>query len=197
MGVGAALGSWIRGEDRVAVIFFSDGAVTNGVFGESLNLAAAFGLPAVFLIENNHYQASTPVERVVRSPDLWRRGEAMGVAAWPVDGNDVLAVRERTREAVAICRSGKGPTLIEAKTWRHMGHHVNDPGAYMPAEKTRFFKEERDPVAIGRAYLARSLEEAGIAAIERGVEAEMDRAIAFAESSPEPSLESFLAEVER
>jgi acetoin:2,6-dichlorophenolindophenol oxidoreductase subunit alpha len=197
MGVGAALGSWIRGEDRVAVIFFSDGAVTNGVFGESLNLAAAFGLPAVFLIENNHYQASTPVERVVRSPDLWRRGEAMGVASWPVDGNDVLAVRERTREAVAICRSGKGPALIEAKTWRHMGHHVNDPGAYMPAEKTRFFKEERDPVAIGRAYLARGLEEADIAAIERAVEAEMDRAIAFAESSPEPSLESFLAEVER
>jgi TPP-dependent pyruvate/acetoin dehydrogenase alpha subunit len=196
MGVGAALGTWIRGEDRVTVVFFSDGAVTNGVFGESLNLAAAFSLPAVFLIENNHYQASTPVERTVRSPDLWRRGEAMGIASWPVDGNDVLAVLERTREAVGLCRAGKGPALIEAKTWRHMGHHVNDPGAYMPAEKTRFFKEERDPVAIGRAYLARGLEEAGIAAIERAVEAEMDRAIAFAESSPEPSLESFLAEVE-
>jgi TPP-dependent pyruvate/acetoin dehydrogenase alpha subunit len=78
-----------------------------------------------------------------------------------------------------------------------MGHHVNDPGAYMPAEKTRFFKEEHDPVAIGRAHLARGLDEAGIAAIERTVEEEMERAIAFAESSPEPSLEAFLAEVER
>jgi pyruvate dehydrogenase E1 component alpha subunit len=162
-----------------------------------LNFAAAFGLPVVFVIENNHYQAATPVERVVRSPDLWRRGEAMGVASWPVDGNDVLAVRDRAAEAVARCRTGDGPALIEAKTWRHQGHHVNDPGAYMPTERTRFYREERDPVALARVALARELDEPGIAAIERAVEEEMERAVAFAEASPEPSREAFLAGVER
>ena len=112
-----------------------------------------------------------------------------------VDGNDVLAVYEKAKEAIQDCRSGNGPFLIEAKTYRHGGHHVNDPGTYMPREKLDYFKA-RDPVKIGRQYLLEQakLSEVQITDIEAEVEKEMDEAIEFAKNSPEPSLEEFLEE---
>ena len=197
LGVGAALGTWIRGEDRVTAVFFSDGAVSNGVFGEGMSLAAAMSLPVLFVIENNHYAASTPVEKATRTADLCRRGVGYGVEASAVDGNDVVAVRSRAREAVALCRAGKGPVLLEAKTWRHMGHHVNDPGAYMPEQKTRYYKEEHDPVALARARLREVCSEERIQAIDAEVERTMEEAVAFAQASPEPGLQQFLSEIER
>jgi TPP-dependent pyruvate/acetoin dehydrogenase alpha subunit len=196
LGVGAALGSWIRGEDRVTVTFFSDGAVNNGVFGESLNLASIWDLPVIFVLENNRYAAASPIEEMSRLPDLYPRGEGYGIVSWGVDGNDVLAVYERTAEAVALCRNGKGPVLMEAKTYRHMGHHVNDPGAYMPQEELAYYKSEKDPVELGRRYLLEVSEEAEVLRIEEQVRREMEEAVAFAMASPEPSLQEFLAEVE-
>lgn len=195
IGVGAALGAKIRGEDRVAVTFASDGASNNGVFAESLNLAAAWDLPYILVIENNQYAVSTPIEEVTRVSDLHKRGPAFGVESFCVDGNDVLAVYQRTKEAVALCREGAGPVLMEAKTYRHMGHHVNDPGTYMPREKLEYYKQ-RDPVDIARAYLLeRGAAEDEVEAIQNVVEAEMEAAVEFAVASPEPSLEEFLKEV--
>jgi TPP-dependent pyruvate/acetoin dehydrogenase alpha subunit len=112
-----------------------------------------------------------------------------------VDGNDVLAVYEKAKEAVLDCRSGRGPVLIEGKTYRHGGHHVNDPGTYMPREKLEYFMS-RDPVKLGRQYLLdkAGLSEKEIAAIETEIEKEMDEAIEFAKNSPEPSVERFLEE---
>jgi len=196
IGVGAALGAKIRGQARVAVTFASDGASNNGVFAESLNLAAAWDLPFVLVIENNQYAVSTPIEEATRESDLYRRGEGYGVESHQVDGNDVLAVYECARRAAEAARSGRGPILIEAKTYRHMGHHVNDPGDYMPRETLEYYRSH-DPVAIGRGYLLErgGAPEAEVAQIERSVEKAMDEAVEFAVSSPEPSVDEFVREV--
>lgn len=196
IGVGAALGAKIRGEDRIAVSFASDGASNNGVFAESLNLAAAWDLPFIMVIENNQFAVSTPTEQVTRVCDLHKRGPAYGIESFCVDGNDCLEVYECAANAVALCREGCGPILVEAKTYRHQGHHVNDPGTYMPADKLEYYKAH-DPVDIGRGYLVeKGAEQAEIERIQGAVDAEMDRAIEFAKASPEPSLEDFAREIQ-
>jgi len=196
LGVGAALGAHIRGEDRVAAVFFSDGASNNGVFAESLNLAAIWNLPVLFVLENNQYAVSTPIEQSSRDTDLHHRGAAYGVESCAVDGNDVVEVYERAVEACARCRRGDGPVLVEAVTYRQGGHHVNDPGQYMPADRVAHYRE-RDPLVVGKRHL---LEEGAtedeVAKLEAEVEAEMEAAIAFGEASPEPSVEAFVAELE-
>ncbi|MHC4594626.1 MAG: thiamine pyrophosphate-dependent dehydrogenase E1 component subunit alpha [Planctomycetota bacterium] len=198
IGVGAGLGIRIRGGDQVVVIFFSDGACNNGVFAESLNLAAIWDLPVIFLLENNHYAVSSPIEEMSRIPDLYRRGQGYGVPAYPADGNDVLAVYEKTKEAIETCRKGKGPILIEAKTYRQGGHHVNDPGLYMPKDRLEYYKS-KDPVDMGRKYLLEEAEctEQEVTAIEQQVQRVMEEAIEFGKNSPEPSVEQFLEEVEQ
>jgi len=198
LGVGAALGIHIRGGDQVVAIFFSDGAANNGVFPESLNMAAIWNLPVVFVLENNQYAVASPIEEMTRVTDLYQRGLAYGVPSSAVDGNDVLAVYERMRQAVETCRRGQGPVLIEAKTYRHGGHHVNDPGLYMPKDKLEHYKA-RDPVALGRKYLLEQghLGEEAIGAIERQVDRQMEEAVDFATNSPHPAVEPFLEEVQR
>lgn len=198
IGVGAGLGIHIRGGDQVVVIFFSDGACNNGVFAESLNLAAIWDLPVIFLLENNQYAVSSPIEEMSRIPDLYKRAEGYGVRAYQVDGNDVLAVYENTQNAIETCRKGKGPVMIEAKTYRHGGHHVNDPGLYMPKDRLEYYKS-KDPVDIGRKYLLEETKctEQEAAAIEQQVQQAMEEAIEFAKNSPEPSVEKFLKEVEQ
>jgi len=197
IGVGAGLGIHIRGTDQVVAIFFSDGAANNGVFAESLNLAAIWSLPVVFVLENNYYAVSSPIEQMSRIPDLYKRAEGYGIIASPVDGNDVLAVYEKAKEAVETCRQGVGPVLIEAKTYRYGGHHVNDPGLYMPKERLEYYKA-RDPVKLGRKYLKDlgKCTEQEIAAIEEQVQQTMEEAIEFAKNCDEPSVEKFLEEVE-
>ena len=197
IGVGAALGATIRKEDRVSVIFSSDGAASHGTFGEALNLAAVWQLPVLLVLENNQYAVSTPVEQSSGEPDLYKRGHGYGIECFSVDGNDVLEVYERTAAACRRCRRGEGPVLMEAKTYRHGGHHVNDPGHYMPTERLEHYKS-RDPILLGRQYLMQQggATEAEIAEIEAHVERQMEEAVAFAKESPEPSVQAFLEEVE-
>lgn len=198
IGVGAALGIKLQASGKVIAIFFSDGASNNGVFAESLNLAAIWDLPAIFVLENNHYAVSTPIEESSRVPDLYKRGAGYGVSSMAVDGNDVLAVYEKTSEAAENCRQGKGPVLIEAKTYRHGGHHVNDPGLYMPKERLEYYMA-KDPVKIGRKYLLEKgkCTQQQVEAIEHEIEKLTENAIEFAKNSPEPSVEQFLQEVEQ
>ncbi len=193
IGVGAALGISLRAETGAVAIFFSDGAANNGIFGESLNLAAIWNLPVIFVLENNHYAVSTPIEQSSRNPDLYKRAEGYGVVSSAVDGNDALAVYEKTCEAAELCRQGKGPVLIEAKTYRHGGHHVNDPGQYMPAERLEYYKA-KDPLLISRQYITESelVSSSELDTIEIEVAREMENAIEFAKQSAEPALDSFL-----
>ena len=122
--------------------------------------------------------------------DLYKRALGYGVETSGVDGNDVGAVYEKAREAVQICHEGKGPVVIEAKTYRHQGHHVNDPGTYMPKEKMEYYKK-KDPVIIGRKYLSDFLSEDKILKIEKNIDQEMEDAVAFAQNSKEISIEDF------
>jgi TPP-dependent pyruvate/acetoin dehydrogenase alpha subunit len=196
IGVGAGLGIRVRGTDQVAVIFFSDGACNNGVFAESLNLAAIWDLPVIFVLENNQYAVSSPIEEMSRIPDLHKRAEGYGVPASMIDGNDVLVVFEETQKAVRTCCEDKGPVLIEAKTYRHGGHHVNDPGLYMPKDRLEYYKTH-DPITIAREHLMNQGDctERDIAEIENGVNQSMSEAVEFAKSCPQPSVDSFLEEV--
>ncbi|MBW2057231.1 MAG: thiamine pyrophosphate-dependent dehydrogenase E1 component subunit alpha [Deltaproteobacteria bacterium] len=189
---GAALGIKIKKGGEVVLGFFSDGAANNGVFGESLNLAAIFDLPVVFVLENNHYAVSTPVEYSSRVTDLARRADGYGMPGVTVDGNDAVAVYLETKKAVSRARRGKGPTLIEAKTYRHGGHHVNDPGLYMDQAAMARWKS-RDPVDLLRKRLN---DDAKIREIEEEVESELAEAVEFAKKSPAPSVEEFLASIE-
>ncbi len=197
LGVGAALGSSIKEDGKVTVVFTSDGASNNGVFAESLNLAAIWDLPMILVLENNQYAVSTPITESAREANLFRRGEALGIDSRQIDGNDVLLVYESVKEAAEKCRKGKGPALIEAVTYRHGGHHVNDPGHYMPEDKLNYYLSI-DPVEKGRSCL---LEQGGasekeIKALESEIESAMDEAIEFAATSGELSFAEFQRIVE-
>lgn len=192
LGVGAALANQIKGSDAVTVTFTSDGASNNGTFLEGLNLAAIWNLNFILVIENNQYAVSTTIEESTRETELYKRGEALGVPSRRVDGNDPLAVHDAIEECAALCRQGKGPFLIEAVTYRHTGHHVNDPGAYMPEEKKKYYAE-RDPVNRARQYLLEmtDLSEDQIAAFDAEIEQEFADAVKFAQASGEVSVEEF------
>ena len=192
LGVGAALAAQVRGSDAVTVTFTTDGATNNGTFLESLNLAAIWNLNFILVIENNQYAVSTPIGDSTRETDLYKRGTAIGVESHLVDGNNPLAVYDLMVEAVKKCRAGQGPILIEARTYRHMGHHVNDPGKYMPEDKLKYYKD-RDPVdrarndfiELGGATLAE------IEVIECKIQDEFAAAVEFAKNSAEVSVEEF------
>ena len=192
LGVGAALANQVRGSDAVTVTFTSDGGSNNGTFLESLNLAAIWNLNFILVIENNQYAVSTRIEESTRETDLYKRGIAIGVPSFQVDGNDPIAVHDITREAVEMCRRGEGPVLIEARTFRHMGHHVNDPGKYMPEDKLAYYKE-RDPVDRARNALIEmgGAAKAEIEKIEAEIAAEFESAVEFSTASGEVGIEEF------
>jgi len=197
IGTGVALASSMRSDGRVTVVFTSDGAANNGVFCESLNLAAIWNLPLMIVVENNHYAISSPIEKMTRVPDIYKRGIGYGVESFSVDGNNTMTVYEAARNAVEKCRFGGGPILMEAKTYRHGGHHINDPGHYMPKDRVEYFKS-KDPVREGRIYLLKhgGVSEDEVCALENDIEREVADALAFAKDSPEMSEEEFVKIVE-
>jgi TPP-dependent pyruvate/acetoin dehydrogenase alpha subunit len=177
------------------VSFFSDGASNNGVFHECLNMAAIYRLPVLYVIENNHYAVSTPVEQSTLLRDLSKRSESYGIPGISLDGNDALKIYQAMVEPLRRARAGEGPTLIECKTYRHGGHHINDPGAYMPQEDLDRWKAH-DPVDVLRDLLAAAgVTEAEILAIQSRVEAEIAKAVEFASQSSPPSEVDFLQEI--
>ncbi len=193
--VGVAMGILQEGTDRVAVCFFGDGASNNGVFAESLNLAAIYQLPLVFILENNCYAATTPVSETARCEHLADRGIGYGIPGVNVYGNDPVEVHRVMQAAVSLARSGGGPTLVEARTYRVLGHHVRDAGTYMPREDLELWLT-RDPLLLAREYCSQAGVDSGeMDRADREVEAEINEAVRFAERSPEPSVEEFLREM--
>jgi acetoin:2,6-dichlorophenolindophenol oxidoreductase subunit alpha len=157
--VGAALAFKMRGEPRVAVAFFGDGATNIGTFHEALNLAQLWGVPAVFVCENNGYAESTPARQQLPIDDLTKRAEAYGMAAVKVDGQDVEAVYKATQKAVKHARDGKGPVYMVCDTYRLTGHYVGDPQVYRPKEEVRELRQNQDPITKLRERLELSEEE--------------------------------------
>lgn len=192
---GAAMAIKQRGESQVVVAFCSDGSSANGIWRESLNLAAIWDLPVIFVLENNQYAVSTPIRDSARVDHLSERAAGYGMPGLTVDGNDAAIVYGAMQEPLRRARAGEGPTLLECMTYRHGGHHVNDPGLYLPADELKRWKEH-DPLIVLRQRLALAgVEEASVTAVDERVERLMDEAVAFAEASPNPSLDEFCAEV--
>ena len=181
--VGLALADRLRGRDRVTACFFGDGAVAEGEFHESLNLAALWSLPVVFFCENNLYAMGTALARSESQTDLTAKAASYAVDASSVDGMDVLACRDAAARAVAIARAGDGPAFVEFRTYRFRAHSMYDPELYRAKDEVDLWKT-RDPIDA----LARRLTDAGrLTAEERErmeaeVEAEVDGAVAFAEA---------------
>jgi len=197
IGVGAALGARNRGEKRISAVFLSDGGSNIGTFSEGLNLAATYKLPVLFIIENNQYAVSTPIEESTGEPNLYKRGEGYGVSSHRVNGNDVVEVYNKARECAEECHNGNGPFLIESVTFRKSGHHVNDPGNYMPEDKVAYY-EENDPLILCKQYLLsfKDFKDSEIEQIEKKVNSELDQAIEYGQNSPEMSKEEFLEFIE-
>lgn len=187
LGAGAALAAQVRGTKQVAVSFFGDGAVNNSAFHEGVNMAAIWNLPVVFVCENNLYATETPFAKVTRNTDVASRGAAYGIPGISVDGNDVIAVYEVAGQAIDVARSGSGPTLIECKTYRPLGHFEGDPGiGYRTKEEIAEWKK-RDPInRLRERILADGLATAEkLDSIRYDVEVEVEAAYQYAKSGAE------------
>jgi len=192
---GAALAIKQRGGSELVVAFCSDGGSANGMWHESINLAAIWDLPILFVLENNQYAVSTPIRDSARVDQLSERARGYGIPGVTVNGNDAVIVFGAMQEPVRRARNGEGPTLLECMTFRQGGHHVNDPGLYLPADELARWKA-RDPLIVLRERLARAgVDEAVVAAIDERVEAIMDEAVDYAAASPDPPVTEFLAEI--
>jgi pyruvate dehydrogenase E1 component alpha subunit len=187
VGLGAAMSFRYRGEPRVALSFTGDGASNAGLFHETLNMAALYHAPWVVLVENNLYAYSTPVAETMRITDIARRADGYGMPGVIVDGNDVEAVYAVTKEAIERARAGGGPTLIEAKTMRMLGHAVHDGAEYVPPELLAEW-EQRDPIRLYDAKLIAQgiADRAELDEIGQRCQVEIEDAVAFAEASPWP-----------
>ena len=187
LGNGLAFSNWYRGNDRVSLTYFGEGASSQGQVFESLNLAALMKLPTVFVIENNKYGMGTSVERASASKDLSKNGVPWGIPGMQVDGMDVLAVKAAGEVAVAACRAGKGPYLLEVKTYRYRGHSMSDPARYRTREEVQMMRTQHDCIEGARHKLeGMGVDEAAIKAIDDEVKGIVQEAADFAQSSPEP-----------
>ena len=187
---GAALASSFRGNDAVAISFFGDGASNEGTFHESLNLAGLWKLPVIYVCQNNCYAEFTPTSESTSVKDIAVRAQGYNMPGVIVDGNDVLAVYEVIKTAVARAKRGEGPTLVEAKTYRWEGHVVGEQafvGEYRPAEEVEAAKQRCPIVLFSQQALATGfIDEAELNRIAGEVQREIEDAVAFAQSSPLP-----------
>jgi pyruvate dehydrogenase E1 component alpha subunit len=193
---GIALSAKMRRSGQVVASFFGDGGANEGALHEAMNMAAIWRLPVIYVCENNLYGASTPVSQVIAVENIADRAAAYGMPGVIADGNDVLSVREATREAAERARRGEGPTLIECKTYRLCGHSRSDACGYRSREEEAEWRE-KDPLSIqSRRILAMNAAmQADMDRIEREVTEEIDDAVAFAETSPYPLAEDALKHV--
>jgi pyruvate dehydrogenase E1 component alpha subunit len=195
-GVGFAIK--YRGGDQVIVCYFGDGAVPEGEFHEALNLAALWKLPVIWLCENNRYAMGTSLERALAQTEIWKFGENYGIPCEPVDGMDVLAVRDAVGRAVERARRDKTPALLEVRTYRFRGHSMRDPAGAVYRTKEEVEREKlRDPIVLfrDRALKAGVLSDDDAKKIEKDVSDLVDEAVAFADASPEPPASELFTDI--
>jgi len=191
--VGAALAFTLRGEPRVGVVFFGDGATNIGTFHESMNLAQLWKVPVVFVLEDNKWAESTPESQHSPIRDLSKRAEAYGMRVIKVDGQDVEAVYAAAQKALERARSGKGPVLFHCDTYRLSGHYIGDPQVYRSKEEIKLIRETEDPVERLRERLGLSDEE--VQELDTEVQRVVDAAVAFAKAGTDPRPEDALKNV--
>ncbi|MEE8546455.1 MAG: pyruvate dehydrogenase (acetyl-transferring) E1 component subunit alpha [Alphaproteobacteria bacterium] len=188
LGTGLALAMKYRGEARVSLTYFGDGAANQGQVFEAFNMAGLWRLPVIYIIENNQYAMGTSVARSSAQTELSRRGESFAIPGMEVDGMDVLAVKAAGDLAVAHCRGAKGPIVLEMKTYRYRGHSMSDPAKYRSREEVSRMRAEHDPIDQLRAIVleAGHADEAALKEFDREVKAVVNDAAEFAQNSPEP-----------
>jgi pyruvate dehydrogenase E1 component alpha subunit len=187
LGTGLAFSNKYRGNDRVSVTYMGEGASNQGQVFESFNIAALMKLPCVYVIENNRYGMGTSVERASASRDLSRNGSPWNIPGVQVDGMDVAAVRDAAQKAVAHCRAGNGPYLMEMLTYRYRGHSMSDPAKYRTREEVQAMREQHDPIDSARArLLALGMAEDALKLAEAEIRGIVQEAADFAQSAPEP-----------
>jgi len=194
--VGLALADKLQARARITACFFGDGAVAEGEFHESLNLAALWKLPVLFLCENNLYAMGTALARHQAQPDIRRKADGYGMAAAVADGMDVLAVEDAAREAAAHVRRGDGPFLLELQTYRFRAHSTADPELYRGKEEVAMWRR-RDPIVLftSRLQAMGLLAEADVASLQRAVDGEVDEAVRLADAGPWESVEDLTRHV--
>ena len=197
MSVGAGYSARLRQSGQVAVAFFGDGATNEGTFHESMNMAAAWKLPVVFVCENNNFGVGTRYDRVVGQTDIAKRAIGYGMPGVPVDGNDVLAVREVAQQAIDRARAGEGPTLLVCRTWRHRGHFEGEVVGYWDPQELAEWKQ-KDPITrLASVLEAEGVSSGVLAEAEPEVDQLLDRAVEYARSSPPPAPEEALQDLYR
>jgi len=193
LAVGVGLSIRNRKSDQVCLCYFGDGATNGGAFHEGLNMAGIWKLPVVFVCENNQYGMSMPISNATTVDKLSDRAACYGMPGVTVDGNDIMAVYEATQEAVNRARAGGGPTMVENLTYRWRGHSKSDANKYRTKEEIqRWMQADRDPIARWRRNLIESdiLSEDDVKSIEEETYRVIDEAVDYAESSPEPGIET-------
>lgn len=190
LGAGLAFAHKYKGDGHIAATYFGDGAANQGQVYETFNMAELWKLPVIFVIENNQYAMGTSVNRASAEDQLYRRGESFRVPGWQVDGMDVLAVRGAAKAAVDWVRGGKGPLLLEMKTYRYRGHSMSDPAKYRSREEVQAMREKSDPIEGLKKLIIDGghADEAALKAIDRAVRDEVADAADFALEAPEPPL---------
>ncbi|WP_339864365.1 pyruvate dehydrogenase (acetyl-transferring) E1 component subunit alpha [Paremcibacter congregatus] len=188
IGAGLAFAHKYRKTDNVSVVYFGDGAANQGQIYETFNMAELWGLPVIFVIENNQYAMGTAVKRASSEVELFRRGESFKIPGEAVDGMDVLAVKEAATRAVDWCRAGNGPMLLEMNTYRYRGHSMSDPAKYRSKEEVQKMRAEHDPIDQVKKKLLDGdiMSEDDMKAIDKEIKARVAEAAKFAQESPEP-----------
>ena len=197
LGAGLAFANKYRGNDNVSFAYFGDGSANQGQVYETFNMASLWALPVVFVIENNQYAMGTAMKRSTSSPDIFTRGQAFGIPGEAVDGMDVLAVKAAGDKAVAHCRSGKGPYILEMKTYRYRGHSMSDPAKYRTREEVQKVREEKDPIDHVRDLLLQGKHagEEDLKAIDKEIKSVVNESAKFAQESPEPDLSELWTDI--
>ncbi|MEZ5886303.1 MAG: pyruvate dehydrogenase (acetyl-transferring) E1 component subunit alpha [Paracoccaceae bacterium] len=197
LGAGLALSDWYKGNDNVTFVYFGDGAANQGQVYETYNMAELWSLPVVFVIENNQYAMGTSMKRATRSTTLFGRGTAYGIPGEQVDGMDVLAVKAAGEKAVAHCRAGKGPYILEMMTYRYRGHSMSDPAKYRTREEVEKIKQEKDAIDHVRDLLigAGHATEEDLKAVDKEIKAIVNDSADFAKESPEPDLSELWTDI--
>ncbi len=188
---GAAFSAKTRKTDQVAVCFFGDGAANQGIMMETINMAVIWNLPVIYLCENNQYGEHTAYEKVTGVENIADRGAGFGIESKIVEGSDVLEVYDVVSGAVAKARSGKGPTLLEAKTYRYRGHHVGDSGYYRTDDEVKWWMENKDPIKLLGDHMiaAKVTTQEELDALSETIEEEVEGAVEFGREAPLPTPE--------
>ena len=197
LGTGLAFSDKYKGNDNVTFAYFGDGAANQGQVYESYNMAELWNLPVVYVIENNQYAMGTSTKRATKSPNLWERGAAYGIKGEMVDGMDVLAVKAAAEKAIATCRAGDGPYILEMMTYRYRGHSMSDPAKYRTREEVEKMRSERDAIERVREMLLTGglATDEDLKAIDKDIKSIVNEAAEFSKDSPEPALSELWTDI--